>query len=90
MHGSSSGSGSGSVYRCIVVSLYRFLVVADHEMVGRELPWRASVNSRVGVLEVGQEFITQRRSRTSLLPLTRSLAGGRIIDELIFLNCFPT
>ena len=28
MHGSSSGSGSGSVYRCIVVSLYRFLVVA--------------------------------------------------------------
>ena len=31
MHGSSSGSGSGSVYRCIVVSLYRFLVVAENK-----------------------------------------------------------
>ena len=29
MHGSGSSSGSGSVYRCIVASLYRFLVVAN-------------------------------------------------------------
>ena len=80
MHGSGSSSGSGSVYRCIVVSLYRFLVVAHAGMLMKMISWQQQQGS--GELSWQQQEASGELAICEL-PMVKHISYW---DELLWLD----